>query len=73
MNEVIDQANLVIYASNNGRDGWEPVKPDEVPGWLKEPDVIGHLVAGETAMNPREGDKGSSWYRAEVHQLAIEA
>ena len=61
----MNTANLIIYASVNGRDTWHPLLPDEVPEWLKEPDTMGYLVAGEMAFKPSEGDSGSLWYRAE--------
>lgn len=56
------QAHLVIYRSPNGRDGWAPVKPDEVPEWVKQPDNVARMVAGEMCMKADEGDKGSDWY-----------
>lgn len=59
------QENIAIMRSENGRDGWVPVPPAEVPDWLKEPDVMGNLVAGNMACKNDEGDKGSAWYRAE--------
>jgi len=59
------QAQLVIYQSESGRDGWKPVLPEAVPAWVKDPDVMGRLVAGEMCMDPKCGDKGSAWYRAE--------
>lgn len=61
----MNTANLIIYASKNGRDGWEPVLPDSVPEWVKDPDTLGRMVAGDMAFKPNEGDKGSMWYRAE--------
>jgi hypothetical protein len=54
--------SLVILRSENGRDGWKPVLPADVPEWLKNPDVMHKLVNGEMAMDPR---KGTEWYRAE--------
>lgn len=58
------KAELVIFASVNGRDGWTPVKPDDVPAWVIHPDNMAHLVAGETCMKCDEGPKGSLWYMA---------
>lgn len=60
----MNQALLVIYASENGRDGWQPVKADDLPEWVRAPETIGRLVAGEMCMKADEGDKGSLWYRA---------
>jgi len=58
------QAVLVIYRSANGRDGWQPVMQHDVPEWVKEPSIMGRLVAGEQCMDVAEGDAGSYWYRA---------
>lgn len=63
------QARLVIFVSVNGRDNWHPVKADEVPEWVKDPDNMGRLVAGEACMKCDEGDAGSLWYRAEKVDL----
>ena len=59
----MEQINLVILQSKNGRDGWEPVKPDDVPWWVKDPVNMGRMVKGETCMKCDEGPKGSPWYR----------
>lgn len=59
------QAQLVIYKSENGRDNWKPLSPGEVPDWVKAPEVMGRLVAGEACMDAKIGDKGSDWYRAD--------
>ena len=58
------QANLVILCSEDGKI-WHPLKPDEVPAWVKEPAIVGRMVAGEMCMDPRQEPKGSPWYRAE--------
>lgn len=61
-----NQAVFVIYESANGRDDWKPLKPAEVPEWVSHHDVLGRLVNGDMAMDPRIGDGGSPWYRADV-------
>lgn len=58
------QIALVIYHSSNGRDNWTPVMFDSVPEWVKEPEVMGRLVAGEQCMDAKQGDRGSDWYMA---------
>jgi len=45
-------ARLVILRSANGEDDWTPVKPEDVPDWLRDPDVMGRLVAGYIAQGP---------------------
>ncbi len=53
-------ARAVILKSDD-EVRWEPVRPEDVPEWLKEEDVMGNLVAG--AMAKREG---TPWFRAQV-------
>ena len=60
------KALFVFYASENGRDGWTLVKPDDLPTWVKDPDVLGNLVNGMVAFKCDEGEKGSLHYRAEA-------
>lgn len=59
----MNQIELVILASKNGRDGWAPVLPADVPEWVKDPLNVDRLVKGETCMKCDEGPKGSPWYR----------
>jgi len=58
------KAELVILASDNGRDGWAPVLPVDVPAWVRAPGNIAKLIAGHECMKANEGEKGSMWYRA---------
>lgn len=55
-------ATLVVLHSPDTED-WKPVMPAETPEWVKEPDVMGRLVAGDMAHREGEG-----WYR--VQKLA---
>ena len=57
------QVMLVIYESPNGRDGWRMLKPEEVPGWVREPDNMERLVRGDMCM---DCVAESAWYRADV-------
>ena len=66
------QALLVILHSENGRDGWAPLKPADVPAWVSHPDKIARMVEGDMISDPTIGDKGSGWYRAEVIRAAGE-
>lgn len=54
---------LVIFISPNGEDHWTPVKPDEVPAWVQDPDNMARLVAGEVCMCDVE-ESGSNWFMA---------
>lgn len=58
------QDRLVIFTSSNGRDPWVPLFQHQVPEWVKEPDVMGRLVAGEMCMDPRSSS-ATDWFRAE--------
>lgn len=55
---------IVVYKSENGRDGWQPVKQELVPEWVKQPEVMSRLIQGEECMDCAEGTAGSAWYRA---------
>ncbi len=59
-------AFLVIEASINGRDLWHPVHADELPDWVRDPDNMGRMVAGDMCMKADEGEAGSLWYRARL-------
>ncbi len=63
--QTFGQARLIISMSLNGRDNWQMVKPEDVPAFIKDPDTMAKLVAGQMACNPRMGDKGSAWYIAD--------
>lgn len=62
---------LVIYVSEDDGETWAPLKPEDVPAWVKAPDVLGRLVAGEIAKREFVGgmavrdDYRFPWYRAE--------
>ena len=60
------KAVFVIFASENCRDGWQPVKKEELPDWVIHPDNLGRMVNGEMCMRADIGERGSKWYRAEV-------
>jgi hypothetical protein len=38
-------ANIVVYRMA-GQDQWEPIMPADTPALLKEPEVMGEMVAG---------------------------
>lgn len=39
-------AQAVIFVSDDG-EVWEPLKPYNVPDWLKDNDVMGYMLNGE--------------------------
>lgn len=57
-------AEVVIYRSENGRDGWTPILPADVPAWVTHPDNMARMLDGEECMKADEGEDGSDWYRA---------
>jgi hypothetical protein len=62
------QVSLVIMNSMTGSDkpeDWTPVKVEDVPDWVKHPDTMGALVAGQMCTHATEK---TGWFRAEkVH------
>lgn len=54
---------LVVFTSANGSDGWTPVKPENVPAWVKDPDVMARMVDGEACMDD-EQESGTNWFMA---------
>lgn len=63
------QALVIIYRSDNGQDGWEPVLDKDVPEWVKNPKVMGNLIRGVIAQQESRIALPTSvvnpWYRAE--------
>jgi hypothetical protein len=55
------QARLVIFRSQDGDKDWKPVKPEDVPAFVKDPDTLGRLMDGEMVRHLTE-DLG--WYMA---------
>lgn len=62
------EALIIVYASENGRDGWAPVMPADIPEFVKDPDCMGKLLAGYQVMDPSMGETGSRWYRAAKYE-----
>lgn len=54
-------AKAVIFVSEDG-DTWQPVKPYNVPDWLKDPAAMGHMMAGELL----EDLNAQKIYKAEI-------
>lgn len=58
-------ALIIVYKSPNGRDGWEPVKQEDVPEWVADPTNMANMLEGYMANDPTQGEAGSDWWRAE--------
>jgi hypothetical protein len=55
------EGRLVIFRSEDGDNGWTPIRPEEVPeGIRSSPEMLGRMVAGDMAQLPGE----SQWYAA---------
>jgi hypothetical protein len=63
-NAMPNIGTLIIFQSDNGMDGWTPVKPEDVPAWVKDPDNLARLVDGEACQNT-EQESGEKWYMAQ--------
>lgn len=63
------QALMLIYRSDDDGLTWDLVKPSEVPEWLKHPDQIAMLLAGNMAKNKASDiavpEDKLPWYRGE--------
>lgn len=59
------QAHFIVYRSPHGRGDWTPVLPQDVPEWVKDPDVMGEMARGNAACKNDEGPTGSDWFRAD--------
>lgn len=53
---------FVVAASPDGETGWKLLQPQDVPEWLKNPDVLGQMREGYLAHNDNE--PGSPFYCA---------
>lgn len=63
-------AIAMVFKSPNGVDQWELVKPEDVPEWLKEPEVMARLLRDPGLTAQQEGmvivpDAVKPWYRVE--------
>lgn len=56
-------AMLIIYASPDGNTGWTPVLPADVPDWVKDPDILANMIAGQACQNQSSASR-TTWYRA---------
>lgn len=56
-----NDSSIVVYRSPDGQTGWKPIPIEEVPMWLRKPEVIERLVnSNDTATN--SADPGSGFY-----------
>lgn len=52
----------LVFLSSTDEETWTPVRPEDVPEWVKHQDVLGNLANGDMA---RDEAQGPEWYRAE--------
>lgn len=67
-------ANLIILASQDAEQ-WTPVRPDEVPEWVKAPDNIAQMLEGYECRKEDEGENGLVYraIRAEEYERVVAA
>lgn len=59
------RGTLIILSSPNGETDWTPVKPADVPAWIKDdPDVLGRLVENGEACCDND-QTPAVWYMAQ--------
>jgi len=47
-------------------DEWTPVLPEDVPAWLRHPDVLGRLADEQTIAKDPASETGDAWFRVEM-------
>ena len=52
---------LVFFASPDGKNDWKPVNRDLLPDWLKKPEIVDRMIAGEQVWNT--ADKVLLYYK----------
>ena len=57
---MMDFGTLVVYRSDDF-ENWEPVKTEEIPDWVKAPEVVYRMVDGEACQNTDE-ESGETWF-----------
>lgn len=59
---AVVMGRLMICVSPDGATKWTALKPEDVPEWLKHPDVMGGMADGHLAH--KEDEPESPWYCA---------
>lgn len=73
--KVEREVMAVVYKAKTPEGPWEPVKPENVPEWVKDSEVMGRLLQGMICMDkhgeiyiencPDPLEYGSDWYAAQ--------
>ncbi len=45
---------LVVFESADGINDWKPVDREQIPDWMRSPEVFDRLLAGEQVQNTAE-------------------
>lgn len=53
---------LVVFESPDGINNWKPVDREQIPDWMRSPDVFDRLLAGDKVQNT--ADKTTRFFRA---------
>ena len=57
----IAKSKAIVMVSDDAHH-WRMLMPEEVPDWLKDPDVMGDMMAGEVVSNMNE----DCYYRVQL-------
>jgi hypothetical protein len=55
---------LVVFKATTKHGPWEPVKPEDVPMWVKDEKIMTHLIGGEYIQQNEDGVE-SDWFKVE--------
>jgi hypothetical protein len=58
----VPEALLVVFKGRTKYGPWEPVKPEDVPDWVKDETHMTHLMSGEY-LQADDGTDEAEWYR----------
>ncbi len=53
---------LVVFVSPDGVNNWEPFDREQIPDWMRTPEVFDQLLAGQKVQNTAE--KVTRFFRA---------
>ena len=64
----MQQDEIIVFESENGTPPWKMVKPEDVPDWVKEKGIMGLLMDGYEAHDPKRSAKHYAGMRKDALQ-----